>query len=137
MNILVLESLSNEGMVSIHWFVFPASIYTLNCDNAIFSKCGRHLMLLSLLHCIYIWMKKLMYSQLTSNLLISFLILPTQEGLCWRQSMCCIISYAISSLASLSPVLSTFAWSHLQYISSENKFLMLKYHLNLWTHFSE
>ena len=48
-----------------------------------------------------------------------------------RQSMYCLISYAISSLASFSLVLSTFSTSHLQYIYSETKFLMLKYHLNL------
>ena len=80
---------------TIHWVIFSASIYTLNCDNAILSKCGRHLMLLSLLYCIYIWMKKSMYSRFTSNFLISFLILPTQEGSCLRQFMYCVISYAI------------------------------------------
>ena len=53
----------------------------------------------------------------------------------WRQSMFCLRSYSITSLASSSLVLSTFSWSHQQYNSSETNFLMLKYHLNLWTHF--
>ena len=132
MKILMLQLLH-----TIHWVIFSAPIYTLNSENAIFSKCGRHLILLSLLHCSYIWIKKSMYSRFTSNLLMSFLILPTQEGSCWRQFIYGLISYAISSLASWSLVLSNFSWSHLQYISSETKFLMLKYHLNLWTHFSE
>ena len=66
---------------------FSTSIFTLNCYKSIFSKCGRHSMLLSLLHCIYICMKKSMYSQLTSNLLISFGILPTHMGSCLRESM--------------------------------------------------
>ena len=115
---------------------FSALIYTLNCDKAILSKCVRNSMLLSLLHCIYICMKKSIYSRLTSNLLISFLILPTQEGSCLRESMYCLISYAISSLASCSLVLSTFfSWSHLQYIYLETKFLILDQHLYLWTHF--
>ena len=63
---------------------------------------------LSLLHCIYILIKKSMYSRLTSNLLISLLILPTQERSFLRESMYYLISYAISSLASCSLVLSTF-----------------------------
>ena len=56
------------------------SICTLNCDKSSFSKRGRNSMLLSLLHCIYFCMKKSMYSRLTSNLLISFVILPTHMG---------------------------------------------------------
>ena len=80
MEILMLQLLHTK-----HWVIFAASIYTLNCENTIFSKCGRHSMLLSLLHCIYIWMKKSIYSRLTSNLLISFVILPTQKRIVFER----------------------------------------------------
>ena len=60
---------------------FSTSIYILNCDKVIFSKCGRHSMQLSPLHCIYICMEKSRYSRLTSNLIISLIILPTHMGL--------------------------------------------------------
>ena len=57
---------------------------------------------------IYICMMKSMYSRLTSTYLISFVILPTQKGSCLSESMYCLISYSISSLASCPLVLSNF-----------------------------
>ena len=88
-------------------------------------------------HCsiVYIWMKKSMFSWLTSNLLIPLVILPTQKGSWLRESMYCLISFSISSLASCPLVLSNFSWYQLQYIYSETKFLMLEQHINFWTHF--
>ena len=70
-----------------HRVIVWDSIYNWNCYKASFSKWGRHWMidvweneveLLSLIHCIYIIMKKFMYSRLISNLSISIVVVLKQ-----------------------------------------------------------
>ena len=69
--------------------IIPVSIYNLNCDKSSFSKQGRHGMInfwkyevepSSFLYCIYICMKKSMYSQSIRNLSISILIVFNHLG---------------------------------------------------------
>ena len=79
-----------------HWVIVWASIYNWNCYKASFSKRGRRGMinvwedeveLSSLIHCIYIFMKKLIYSLSFMTLSISIVIVFNQVGLWLRYSM--------------------------------------------------
>ena len=70
--------------------IVSVSIYTLNYDKASFSKQGRRGIInfckyelepSSLLHCVYIFMKKSMYSRSIGNLSITIVIVFNQLGL--------------------------------------------------------
>ena len=92
-----------------HWVVVWVSIYNCNCEKSSFSKQGRHGMInvpedevepSSLIHCIYIIMKKLMYSHLIGNLSISILIAFNQLGSLLRNPTYFLVSFSISSHVS-------------------------------------
>ena len=77
------------------WVVVWVSIYNWNCYKSSFSKQGRRgmvnfwedeLELSSLLRCIYIYMKNLIYSRSIRNLSISIVIVSNQLGSWLRDS---------------------------------------------------